>query len=102
MQALDRYHLLAACMMHEEGYYSTKSLAFRNHNPGNIESKPGVYKVYPTIILGYSSLVGDIIANVGKPLRAFIAKYAPPNENNTSLYLQVVSTLSGIGPDEIL
>jgi hypothetical protein len=51
---------------------------------------------------GFIALVWDIEANRGKTLRAFIAKYAPPNENNTSLYLQVVSTLSGIGEDEIL
>lgn len=102
MLASDRYYLLAACMMHEEGYYSVKSLAFRNKNPGNIESKPGVYNVYPTIMVGFSALVRDIMANIGKPLRAFISKYAPPNENDTSTYLQVVSTLSGIGPDEIL
>jgi hypothetical protein len=50
----------------------------------------------------FEALVADIAANTGKPLGAFIAKYAPPSENETSEYLQVVSTLSGIGPDELL
>lgn len=96
-----KYTLLAACMMHVEGYYSTQSLAFKNKNPGNIE-KDGKLIIYPSIIFGYTKLVGDILANVGTPLNTFIAKYAPPNENNTSLYLQLVCELSGLAPNEIL
>lgn len=99
-----RYALLAACMMHEEGYYSTKSLAFRNNNPGNLEvpDSGGQFQHYGTKLQGYEALVKDIQANAGTTLRAFIAKYAPPDENNTSLYLQVVSVLSQIGEDELL
>ena len=97
-----RYGLLAACMMHMEGYYSTKSLAFENRNPGNIKMPAGSFIKYPNVISGYTALVYDIECNSGSTLRAFIAKYAPPNENNTSEYLDVVSTLSGIGPDEVL
>jgi hypothetical protein len=103
-----RYCLLAACVMHMEGYYSVESQAFRNHNPGNIENLPraqateGKFIVYPDALRGYCALVNDIAANAGKPLRAFIAKYAPPNENNTSEYLEVVSTLSGMPLDEVL
>lgn len=89
-------------MMHMEGYYSTQSLAFRNRNPGNIEHPTGGFVQYPNVLAGYNALVEDIGANHGKTLREFIAKYAPPNENNTSEYLEVVSTLSGIGADEVL
>jgi hypothetical protein len=97
-----RYALLAACMMHVEGYYSVNSLAFRNHNPGNIEHGNGTMQIYPTALNGFQALLADIAANAGKPLNVFIAKYAPPNENNTSLYLQIVSTLSDIAPEELL
>jgi hypothetical protein len=103
-----RYCLLAACMMHMEGYYSTETRAFRNKNPGNIENLPrvqateGTYIVFPTVLRGFCALVTDIAANAGKPLHAFIAKYAPPNENNTSEYLEVVSRLSEMAADEIL
>ena len=97
-----RWHLLAACMMHMEGYYSTKSLAFKNCNPGNIEQPAGAYQVYAAPLDSYQALVFDIAANQGKTLREFISKYAPSTENNTSLYLDVVSTLSGIGKDETL
>ena len=99
-----RYNLLAAAMMHMEGYYSTESKAYRNRNPGNLEvrGKPGVFQVFRSPIDGYTALIQDILDNKGKKLRDFIAKYAPPNENNTSEYLEVVNTLSGIGADEIL
>jgi hypothetical protein len=89
-------------MMHVEGYYSTKSLAFKNKNPGNIEHIDGTLKVYSTSQDGFDALVDDISANAGTPLEKFIAKYAPPNENNTSTYLQVVSQLSGICENEDL
>jgi hypothetical protein len=87
-------------MAHVEGYYSTNTPAFKNRNPGNIEFASGVMHVYPNAQTGFNALVTDIAANAGKPLNVFIAKYAPPNENNTSLYLQVVSTLTGISPEE--
>ena len=101
-----RYCLLAACMMHMEGYYSIESRAFRNKNPGNIENPPqaqateGTFIVFPTALRGYCALVNDIAANAGKQLHVFIAKYAPPNENNTSEYLEVVCSLSGMTQDE--
>lgn len=97
-----RYALLAAAMSHVEGYYSTNTLAFKNRNPGNIEKPGGGFVVYPSALAGFEALVADIAANAGKTLAAFIAKYAPPNENNTSAYLQVVSKLSGIGVNDVL
>jgi hypothetical protein len=97
-----RHCLLAACMMHEEGYYSTLSEAFRNKNPGNIESPDGKMIVYDSCLDGFVALVRDIYINKGTTLRVFIAKYAPPNENNTSEYLENVSVRSGIGQDEVL
>lgn len=95
-----RYAFIAACMAHVEGYYSTGSLAFRENNPGNI----GVHnhQSYLTKLDGFTALVADIAANTGKPLREFIFKYAPPTENNSNSYLEEVSTLSGVSPDEIL
>ena len=88
--------------MHVEGYYSIKSLAFRNNNPGNIEDGHGNYRNYPNKLTGYTALVNDILANVGKQLKDFIAKYAPPTENDTSTYLQIVCQLSGMQPTDIL
>lgn len=77
-------------------------MSFRNRNEGNIENPDGTMKVFPTLLDGFIALVDDIQANAGKTLSSFIAKYAPPIENNTSMYLEVVSKLSGIGEQEIL
>lgn len=101
-----RYALLAACMMHVEGAFSTASQAFKHKNPGNImlfhQDGTREERTYATYQDGFDALVEDIAANAGKTLTAFLSKYAPPNENNTSLYLQVVSDLSGIKPGEII
>lgn len=35
-------------------------------------------------------------------IRAIISKWAPPSENKTETYIQNVSRLTGIGPDEYL
>ena len=35
-------------------------------------------------------------------IRAIITRWAPPNENNTRAYIENVSRLTGIGPDEPL
>lgn len=96
MTLTTRHALIAACMMHVEGFYSTKSAAFRNRNPGNIMQFRGTLRTYDSIQDGFNALVQDIAANEGKTLAAFIAKYAPPNENDTSMYATVVSTLTGI------
>lgn len=97
-----RYALLAACMMHVEGYYSTKSLAYRNSNPGNLEHPDGRFCVFTSKLAGYCALLDDILDNRGKALAAFLAKYAPPSENDSAMYLAVVSALSGVAPSEVL
>lgn len=96
MRVTSRHCLIAACMMHVEGFYSIKSTAWRNRNPGNIKHRTGTFEVYDSILQGFDALVTDIAENAGSTLQAFVAKYAPPNENNTSLYAQTVSTLTGI------
>jgi hypothetical protein len=97
-----RYAFLGACMLHVEGYYSTKSLAFKNRNPGNIEDSNGKMRVFESSLAGFICLLVDINANAGKTLAQFLSKYAPPSENDTNMYVSVVSTLSGIKPDEVL
>ncbi len=97
-----RYALIAAAMMHMEGYFSTKSLAFQNNNPGNIEAPGGKFIKYPTKLNGFVALVADIAANQGKTLTQFLYKYAPPSENDSDLYVSVVSQLSGVLPTDTI
>ncbi len=95
-----RYAMIAACMWHVEGSFSTKSLGFKHRNPGNIEHADGTMHTYPTMQDGFNALVTDIAANVGRPLALFLTKYAPPSQNDTIMYVHVVSTLTGIGQNE--
>lgn len=93
---------LAAAIAQMEGWFHCNSIAFKHHNPGNIEASHGVYETYDSAADGWQALLVDISDNAGKTLRQFITKYAPPEENDTTNYLAIVSGLSGIGPDEVL
>jgi hypothetical protein len=101
-----RHALIAACMMHVEGFYSTKSAAWKHNNPGNImqpvAGQHGKFELrtYPTIQAGYEALVADVAANKGSTLGHFVAKYAPPTENDSLMYMTVVSNLTGIAINE--
>lgn len=94
-------------MPHVEGYFNCHAPAFVNRNPGNLTRWPGIttsgrFCVFPTRAAGFDALYRDVESNRYSTLRAFISKYAPPNENNTSTYLEAVTEFSGIGADEII
>lgn len=95
-------NLLAAAMMHMEGAFRVSSLAWRNNNPGNIMDDTHKLRTYNTKEEGYDALVEDILANRGSSLRNFITKYAPPTENATSLYIQVVCSITGYEPETLI
>lgn len=97
-----RHYLLGACMMHVEGAYSTVSRSFLHCNPGNIMDDEHQERTYPTHLAGYEALVTDICANIGSEIGKFIAKYAPPVENNTSFYLQEVCELTGFAATDLI
>lgn len=94
-----QHALIAAAIMHVEGAFSVKSLAFANNNPGNIRDKGGPFRIYPSKIDGFKALLDDVAANSGRPLGQFIAKYAPPNENDTAMYQSVVCSVTGLNPE---
>jgi len=100
-----RISMIAAAMMHCEGAFSVNSLPHRNNNPGNLRrwgstSIVDGYCRFATFLDGYNALLEDIYSNRAETLRNFISKYAPPTENNTSSYLQVVCEITELKPDE--
>lgn len=101
-QVTTRHCLIAACIMHIEGAFSVSSLAFKNNNPGNLRpvGSNTSFQKFATKIEGFDALVNKVAENSGKPLDSFVAKYAPPNENNSILYLHLLSELTGISPTE--
>lgn len=90
----------------------------RNNNPGNIrrnsdvfqgEVNPGrdqQFKQFKAMAYGYRAMF-KILSNYYQKyslttIRKIIGRWAPENENNTAAYVSLVSSYSGIGPDDLL
>lgn len=90
----------------------------RNNNPGNIRRNSDVFqgevtpsrdkdfKQFKTMAHGYRA-VFKILSNYYRnykldTIRKMIGRWAPENENNTAAYVSLVSSYSGIGPDDLL
>ena len=73
------------------------SRSYRNRNPGNIESAPGVYGIYATFVEGYQALLDDLKGKfTGRnrhglgpqsTVTQLMNVYAPPSENPTQEYI---------------
>ena len=90
----------------------------RNNNPGNIRRNSDVFqgevnpsrdqqfKQFKSMAYGYRA-VFKILSNYHRvykltTIRKMISRWAPENENNTSAYVSLVSSYSGIGPDDLI
>ena len=90
----------------------------RNNNPGNIRRNSDVFqgevnpsrdkdfKQFKSMAYGYRA-VFKILSNYHgvyklTTIRKMISRWAPENENNTAAYVSLVSSYSGIGPDDLL
>ena len=83
-------------------------LAFRNNNPGNLgyagqdNAVPGDkgFAKFDSASQGYTALLDQIRLdqNRGLNLGSFIAKYAPPAQNDTTLYVAQMSKRLGASP----
>ena len=88
----------------------------RNNNSGNIRHNSDVFqgevnpsrdkefKQFKTAAHGYRA-VFKILSNYYRKyslttIRKMIGRWAPENENNTAAYVSLVSSYSGIGPDD--
>src|SRR5574343_1167217 len=95
----------------------TMPRGIRNHNPGNIErgkdrwlgmsadqSTDSRFLVFDKLEAGIRALMRVLInyqeRHDIKTLRAAINRWAPTTENNSSAYVQHVSRLTGLDPDE--
>lgn len=95
-------------------------LGLRNRNPGNLrfiadpkrawngqENEPGDggFGRYTTLTEGCRAAAKQVIKHVnnGKnTVEALINTWAPPNENDTGMYVQAVCTSTGWAPDDVL
>lgn len=92
------------------------SRGLRNLNPGNIRlgsflyrgerarSSDSAFRQFEAIEWGYRAMFVLLhtyaVKHHCRSLRDFVARYAPPSENNTEAYLRRVATATHIGPDE--
>lgn len=81
---------------------------YRSNNPGNLRfpgssglnrakqsgaiGMDGSFAVFPNMATGETAIAAMIDRNGAKSLGAFLHKYAPPGENNTTQYIAVVKT----------
>jgi hypothetical protein len=81
-------------------------LAAQNNNPGNLRfarqsgAMPGAggFAQFSTPEAGYQALIDQVQLDAGRgaTLGQYIAKYAPPTENNTTMYIQQASQALGV------
>ncbi|WP_302821622.1 structural protein P5 [Parabacteroides goldsteinii] len=90
----------------------------RNNNPGNIRRNSDVFqgeinpsrdkefKQFKNMAYGYRAMY-KILSNYYNKyqlntIRKMISRWAPENENNTAAYASLVSSYSGVGPDDLI
>src|SRR6516164_5982560 len=87
-----------------EGFNTSGTIANRNNNPGNLRYSPlqigqedtvnGKFATFASAQDGWAALQSYIEgrANTGVSLRDFTYTYAPPSENDTSNYLNYLTS----------
>lgn len=99
-----------------EGAFLPASRAARNNNPGNLRPPkgqklrgqtgldPAGFAIFPDMETGWAALDRQITldAKRGHTVETFLAKYAPPSENNTANYLAFVCKTLGVGKTTLL
>ena len=90
----------------------------RNNNPGNIRRNSDVFQgeinpsrakeftQFKNMAYGYRAMY-KILSNYYNKyqlntIRKMISRWAPENENNTAAYVSLVSSYSGVGPDDLI
>lgn len=108
--------LLAAAIATQEGWFSPGTIPKLRNNPGDIRyagqmnaTAPGWNGKPPAPIATFKGPAEGItglyrqlwlqVAN-GQTVRQIIGQWAPPNENNTSAYLQNVLKWTGLPADK--
>lgn len=92
-------------------------MAIINNNPGNIRCvpsnnwqgqtgcSPSGFCIFSSMYYGLRAMmkiiINDILAGTNT-IHGIISQYAPPNENNTTAYIQNVSNWSGVGIYEVI
>ncbi|MEL7640739.1 MAG: hypothetical protein AAGU21_13940 [Solidesulfovibrio sp.] len=79
----------------------------RNSNPGNLRNVNGEgFQSFPDMQTGLNAMTSQLRRYQNtyglNTVRGIVSRYAPSNENNTPLYISLVSNMLGRGPDDPL
>lgn len=98
-----------------EGYYVSGTRPARNFNPGDIEygrfavahgatGTDGRFAVFPDEATGFAAMRALFQAHsyAGLTIAQAIAKWAPPNENDTERYTSLVCQWTGLTPSTVI
>ena len=104
-----------AAMARMEGWLDPNSRCRRNRNPGNIEAgrfadahgatgSDGRFAKFPDDETGFRAMAAllDAPAYQGLTIAQAIARWAPPNENDTARYTALVCEWAGCAPGDRL
>ncbi len=96
---------LAQAIARQEGFGIPGNRPTRNNNPGNLRASSlaigkdaGGFAIFASVADGWAALERQIGLDAGRGLNVaqFIAKHAPPSENDTSRYLANVLAWTGL------
>lgn len=106
---------LLEAMAAMEGFNVPGSRPNRNHNPGDIEAgrfasahgatgTDGRFAIFPDAATGFAAMRSLLQAPgyAGKTVEAALNRWAPPVENQTSLYVADVCKWCGCKPTDII
>jgi hypothetical protein len=104
--------LLACAIATQEGFFSAaKNVPILRNNPGDLRfagqkgaitpAFPGDIATFTSLPLGVTALFRQLWLQVasGQTVRQIIAQWAPPQENNTDVYLADVLDWTGLPAD---
>jgi hypothetical protein len=115
MKPSDPVALLACAIATQEGFFVTGTTPAVRHNPGDLRyasqlnaTTPGwdgtgtpPIATFPNDAMGITALCRQLYLQVaqGQTVRQLISQWAPPNENDTSAYLQNILTWTQLPAD---
>lgn len=101
---------LAQLIAREEGFGIPGTHPTRDCNPGDLEHAPhieswdGAIGIEPNDDAGWDDLERQLqlYADRGMTLRQMVAIYAPPNENDTQIYLEMITSNLAMEPGDLV
>lgn len=105
---------LLQAMARQEGFYASGTRPARNNNPGDIVyglfaeehgaiNSDGRYAIFPSPEFGFAAMRALLLEDyAGLTVEQALNKWAPPVENETSIYVRNVCEWCGCKPTDLI